>query len=375
MPELAEIFARYGPAYLEKYGSAILPSHRRAMQDIVRCRTEAMGGQIFCCTHCGWQHYVYHSCRNRNCPKCHHQQTEAWLRERSQELLPIHYFHIVFTVPEALHAVMRSRQSSLYPILIQAAAQATMELASDPHYVGGLVGVLAVLQTWGRTLNYHPHVHCLVTGGGVDRQHNVWRSARDNYLVPVKALSRMFRERFKQLCRPRPAERGGHDALAIPAAVWRTDWVVNCQPVRGQPENVLNYLARYVHRIAITNNRIAAVDDGRVTFDYRDTRDQLSKQMTLDAEEFMRRYLQHVLPQGLHKVRYYGLWAPGHRRLLRRLQLWLACRNHGPDRPRLLVVLAVDVPQHPLVTRTCPHCKVGVLVFAGLLRRQGRSPP
>lgn len=367
MPELAEIFARYGPAYVKKYGSAMLPSHRRAMQDIVRCRTEAMGGQIFCCTHCGERQYVYHSCRNRSCPKCHHQQTEAWLADRRQELLPIHYFHVVFTVPDTLHACMRSRQTPLYSILIQAAAQAIMELAGDPHYVGGLVGVLAVLHTWGHTLSYHPHVHCLVTGGGLDRERNEWRSARDNYLVPVKALSRMFRDRFKQLCRPL-------NELAIPAAVWRTDWVVNCQPVRGQPENVLNYLARYVHRIAITNNRITEVDDGRVTFNYRDTRDQLSKQMTFDAEEFMRRYLQHVLPEGFHKVRYYGLWAPSNRHMLRQLQLQLTC-GHDCNVSRLLLVLAVDVPPYPSPPRICPHCKVGLLVFAGLLRRQGRSPP
>lgn len=369
MPELAEVFARYGPAYLNRYGPSMLPSHRRAMQDIVRCRTESMGGQVFCCNHCGRQHYVYHSCRNRSCPKCHHEQTQAWLRERRQELLPVTYFHVVFTVPDQLHACLRSRQTPLYSLLMKAAARAIIRLAADPHYVGGLVGVLSVLHTWGRNLSYHPHVHCLVTGGGFDPRTHEWRSARDNYLVPVKALSRMFRNIFKEVAGPL---LGG---LAIPPSVWREPWVVNCQPVRGRPENVLNYLARYVHRIAITNNRILTVDDGRVTFEYRDTRDQQYKQVTLQAEEFIRRFLQHVLPQGFHKVRYYGLWAPGNRRLLRQLQWLLASPDLAGSSPPPATNAAMELPGDPHPTHTCPYCGKGVLLLAGRLRPSGRAPP
>jgi hypothetical protein len=369
MPELAEIFARYGPAYLQKYGRAMLPSHRRAMQDIIRCRTEAMGGQIFCCDHCGRRHYVYHSCRNRNCPKCHGQETEAWLDQRRQELLPITYFHLVFTVPDELHACMRSRQTALYSILMRAAAQATIRLAADPHYVGGLVGILALLHTWGRNLSHHPHIHCLVTGGGLDRDAHEWRSARDNFLIPVKALSRMFQATFKELSGP--LLRG----VAIPPSVWRVPWVVNCQPVRGRLENALNYLARYVHRIAITNNRILAINDGRITFGYRDTRDQKCKQITLPAEEFIRRFLQHVLPTGFHKVRYYGLWAPGNRHLLRELQWLLVSPDPaGPSTPVALNT-AVETPDDPPPNRICPYCHEGILLLVGLLRPQGRAPP
>lgn len=368
MPELAEIFARYGPAYLDKYGPAMLPSHRRAMQDIVRCRTEAMGGQVFCCDRCGSTHYVYHSCRNRSCPKCHHQQTEAWLADRRQELLPIPYFHVIFTVPRELHACLRSRQTEMYSLLMRAAAQATIQLAADPHYVGGLVGVLSVLHTWGRTLTYHSHVHCLVTGGGLDRDTQQWRAARPDYLVPVKALSQMFRRIFKELLGP---SLGG---LAIPASVWRVPWVVYCEPVRGGTDNVLNYLARYVHRIAITNNRILAIDDGRVTFGYQDTRDQQYKTMTLDAEEFIRRFLQHVLPQGFHKVRYYGLWAPGNRLVLRRLQLLLTPPD-DPGPPSLPLNADTEVPEASGTDRTCPYCGKGVLKLVGLFRARGRAPP
>lgn len=369
MPELAEVFARYGPAYLDRYGSAMLPSHRRAMQDILRCRTEAMGGQVFCCNRCGQTHYVYHSCRNRSCPKCHGEQTQAWLAQRRQELLPVGYFHLVFTVPQELRACLRSRQTELYSLFMQAAAQATLKLAADPHYVGGVVGMLAVLHTWGRTLSYHPHLHCLVTGGGFDRQTQEWRSARPDYLVPVKALSRMVRDTFKDLLGPRLK------SFNLPASVWQVPWNVNCQPVRNSIENVLNYLGRYVHRIAITNKRILDIDNGRVTFEYQDTADQQWKQMSLDAEEFIRRFLQHVLPQSFHKVRYYGLWAPGHRPLLRRLQLLLATPEHSSPSPAVPASPMPEAPPDPEPLRTCPYCGKGQLVFTGLLRRRGRAPP
>jgi len=371
MPELAEVFARYGPAYLDKYGPAVLPSHRHALQDILRCRTESMGGQVFCCSHCGCTHYVYHSCRNRSCPKCYYEQTQAWLDQRRQELLPVTYFHLVFTVPQELHACLRRRQTELYSVLMQAAAQALIKLAADPHYVGGLVGVLSVLHTWGRTLAYHPHVHCLVTGGGLDLKTQEWRSARPNYLVPVKALSRMARDTFKDLL---GAMLG---TLHIPASVWRVPWNVNCQPVRGSIDKVLNYLGRYVHRIAITNSRLVTVGDGQVTFRYQDTGDQQWKSMTLQAEEFIRRFLQHVLPQGFHKVRYYGLWAPGYRPLLRRLQLLLGPADHScpplePDTAPQAQAAAL-APQP--AGRTCPSCGQGILLLVGLLPRRGRGPP
>ena len=369
MPELAEVFARYGPAYLDRYGSAMLPSHRRAMQDILRCRTEAMGGQVFCCNRCGQTHYVYHSCRNRSCPKCHGEQTQAWLAQRRQELLPVGYFHLVFTVPQELHTCLRSRQTELYSLLMQAAAQATLQLAADPHYVGGLVGMLAVLHTWGRTLSYHPHLHCLVTGGGFDRQTQEWRTAHPDYLIPVKALSRMVRDTFKDLLGPRLK------SFNIPASVWLVPWNVNCQPVRNSIENVLNYLGRYVHRIAITNKRILDIDNGRVTFEYQDTADRQWKQMSLDAEEFIRRFLQHVLPQSFHKVRYYGLWSPAHRPVLRRLQLLLATPEHSSPSPALPASPMPEALPDPEPLRTCPYCGKGQLVFTGLLRRRGRAPP
>lgn len=373
MTTLAEVFARYGPAYLDRYGPALLPSHRRALNDVLHCRTEQMGGQVYRCPHCGSHHYVYHSCRNRSCPQCHETQSRDWLEQRRSELLNTPYFHVVFTVPEALHASLRSRQIELYNVLMQAAAQALIELAGDPRYVGGQVGVLAVLHTWGRTLSYHPHVHCLVTGGGWETNSREWRSSRGDYLVPVRALSVLFRRRFRER-----AETISQ-TLPVPATVWRTPWVVFCEPVRGGPGRILSYLGRYVHHIAISNDRILSADNGLVRFRYQDLRDGQGKVMTLSAEEFIRRYLQHVLPQGFHKVRYYGLWAPGHRPQLRQLQLLLGTpAPPTPDAARPLGPWG-ETPTGsataPPPGRVCPSCGQGILIRIGRLPRYGRAPP
>jgi len=371
MVPLAEVFARYGPAYLEKYGPNILPSHRRAIADILRCRTPELGGQVYGCDRCGYTHYVYHSCRNRSCPQCHYEQTRAWREARRQELLDVPYFHVVFTVPNTLHAALRRDQTRLYGILMQAAGQSLIELAGDPHYVGGTVGLLAVLHTWGRTLTYHPHVHCLVTGGGLDLKAREWRGARDHYLVPVKALSALFRRHFRE--RLGPMLQG----LAIPASVWRTPWVVHCEGVRGGPESVLNYLAGYVYRTAISEDRILSAENGQVTFGYQDTRDQKRKTMTLSAEEFLRRFLQHVLPTGFHKVRYYGLWAPGYQPWRRRLQFLLGSGDPGNTRTpgTQTPPEPTAIPSTPPTGRTCPACGQGTLLWVGRLAPRERGPP
>lgn len=371
MPELADVFIRYGGAYRAKYGPDMLPSHRRAMHDIVACGTERMGGHAFQCDHCGRMHYAYHSCRNRSCPKCHHQQTQMWLEQRQAELLPVKYFHVVFTVPQELRPILRRRQKELCGILIKAAAQALIKLAADPHYVGGLIGVLCVLHTWSRTLDYHPHVHCLVPAGGVDLQTHQWKPARANYLVPVKALSQIFRGLFKDLLGRKKSE------LSIPESVWTVPWVVHCEPPLAHVHMVLNYLGRYVHRIALTNNRILAVENGQVTFRYQNTGDRQWKRMTLKAEEFIRRFLQHVLPRGFHKVRYYGRWAPGNRRLMRRIQLLLAPEDRSSSWSVVELDSSPEEPPRPhlMAGQKCPSCQKGLLVWSGRIPRLGRAPP
>jgi len=315
MPEVADVLRRYGPEYRDRYGQDLLPSHRRAIDDLLNCRTEALGGQRLQCDRCGQAHDVYHSCRNRSCPTCHTPDTEAWLEERRQELLPVPYFHVVFTLPRALRARVRCHQKALYDILLRAAAHALIKLAADPHYGGGLIGVLCVLHTWTRALADHPHVHGLVPAGGVSPDRSQWRPGRTSYLVPVDALSTLFRGLCVDLVRQERPD------LTSPAVVWTKGWVVSGKPTVQGTEQVLNYLGRYIHRIALTNSRMLSIADGQVCFRYQDSRHHGWKTMALPAVECIRRFLQHVLPQGFHKVRYDGLWSPVHRPLLHQLQL------------------------------------------------------
>jgi hypothetical protein len=368
MPEVADIFRRYGPEYLHQFGGDMLPSHRRALEDIQNCRTSVLGGHVFSCDRCGHLEYAYHSCRNRSCPKCHAHDTEAWLAVRRKELLPVPYFHVVFTLPEELRNLVRSHQKVLYGLLMKAAAESLIKLAFDPHYVGGLVGILSVLHTWTSTQVYHPHVHCLVPGGGVSEQ-NEWRPARRKYLVPVQALSPIFRGMFRDgLAELLPD-------LKVPQATWRKDWVVYCKPTVQGADQVLTYLGRYVHRIAITNGRILSMEDGNVTFRYKRTKDSTWKIMTLPAHEFIRRFLQHVLPAGVHKVRYFGLWHPARRRLLRQVQLALALAGPAPKPAQPEPPSAAPAAKSSLKSRPCPHCHHGILLLQGCIPRQERAPP
>ncbi len=367
MLELADIFRRYGPQYLRAFGRNMLPSHRRAFQDILDCRTEAMGGHLYLCEQCGREQYTYHSCCNRSCPKCHAEQTEAWLNQRRRELLPVEYFHVVFTLPQCLRPHVRRYQKILYGILMKSAAAALMKLTNDPRYVGGQIGILAVLHTWGRTLDYHPHVHCLVPGGGVS-QDEQWLPARRGFLVPVRALSKLFRGIFVGLVRRELPH------LKIPAETYRRPWVVYCKPSVQGAEAVLNYLARYVHRVAITNSRIVAIDNGTVTFRYQPYGNVPSKTMTLQANEFIRRFLQHVLPRGTHKVRYYGFWAPTKRSILHRVRLVLAKQVSGSeDQP----IEDTEPGLQPSQTGPprCRHCGKGLLVHVARIPRRRRAPP
>lgn len=372
MPEVVDIFRRYGEDYLETFAASLLPSHRRAMQDILRCRTPDLGGHVYRCDHCGREHYVYHSCRNRSCPQCHGAATDAWLAARREELLPGEYFHLIFTLPAAWRDIVRRHQKVLYGALMKAAAQALQTLAADPKYVGGQIGILAVLHTWGRTLTYHPHVHCLVPGGGLTDE-DQWRAARKGYLVPVRALSKIFRGLFRQMAAARLP------GVALPKAAREPSWVVYCKPSVQGAEKTLAYLGRYVHRVAISNRRIVSIDHGRVCFRYQKSGSRQWKTMTLGAQEFLRRFLQHVLPKGVHKVRYYGLWAPTNRPRLHRIQLALLADRPPTPSERSFVDLAscsaVSGPHAPARAIRCPHCSNGMLVFLRRLPRRRRAPP
>jgi hypothetical protein len=369
--EVADVLRQYGPAYLDQFGAQMLPSQRRAIEDLQRCRTAALGGQLYQCNACGREHYSYHSCRNRSCPKCHASDTQVWLAQRQAELLPVPYYHVIFTLPQELRPVVRRHQKPMYGLVMQAAAQALLKLTADPHYVGGRVGVMAVLHTWGSTLTYHPHVHCLVTGGGVSPDGQQWLPARPDYLVPVQALSKLFRGLvLDRIGRQFPA-------LEVPSSVRQKDWVVHCKPAVQGTQKVLEYLGRYIHRVALTNRRLVALEDGQVTFRYRDSRTGQTKTMTLAAQEFLRRFLQHVLPRGVHKVRYYGLWSPSHRDPLHLWQDRLAPQPVPalvPEPTRSAWTAAPAIPPPPPV-RPCPYCQSGTLVYVRRLPPQGRPPP
>jgi DNA-directed RNA polymerase subunit RPC12/RpoP len=369
--ELAEVFRRHGLPYLEKHGESMLPSHRRALDDIMRCRTPAMGGHVYQCRRCGREHYAYHSCRSRACPKCHRRDVERWLEKRRGELLPAAYFHVVFTVPHSLRELIRSNQKALHTVLMKAAATCLIDLARDPKHLGATLGVLAVLHTWGRTMAYHPHVHCLVTAGGVSLGGEHWVPARKDYLVPVRVLSRLFRGRFMAM-----AARGLPE-VKWPKTVWDKDWVVYCKPAMRGPGRLLEYLGRYVHRVALSNGRIVQLTDGHVRFRYKPVDGKRWRIMTLEAEEFIRRFLQHVPPKGAHKVRYYGLWAPSNRRLLRRVQLLLGPVD-TPDCGQTQTLSregVADAPKAPAVAHRCPYCGSPRLVHLLSLPKMPRGPP
>lgn len=362
MTTLADIVATHGGDYLARFGATMLPSHRRALADIAACRTETMGGHVAECEECGHQHYRYHSCKNRSCPKCHGTETGRWLALREAQLLPVRYFHLVFTLPQELRDPVRKNQKQLYALLMQAASETLAKIGHDPRFVGGTLGMLAVLHTWTRALEHHPHVHLLVPAGGLDTD-GVWRESRKKFLVPVKALSRLFRERFMTLARKAlPNE-------AFPKEVWDKEWVVFCKPTFNRARKVLAYLGRYVHRIAITDNRLVSLENGLVTFRYQSCDTRQWKTMRLPAEEFLRRYLQHVLPRGFHKVRYYGLLSPRNRVVLRRLQLLLAegrTPRADPEQP---------MAQAREPNNRCPCCEEGLMVVISWLPRRARSPP
>jgi hypothetical protein len=275
------------------------------------------------------------------------------------------YFHLVFTLPHELHLPVRSNQKALYSLLIRSAASSLQTLAADPRYVGGNIGVLCVLHTWTRAMAYHPHVHCLVPGGGLDNQ-RVWHEARRAFLVPVRALSIIYRARFLAGLKQTLPQ------LALPQKLWTRSWVVYSKPILQNPERVVGYLSRYIHRVAITNNRIQYADEGTVTFRYKDSRESTWKSMTLDSREFIRRFLQHVPPPRFHKVRSFGLLAPGNRRLLSQIRLWVA-----PPLPPVDTTPSTDATANNPVLQPqfCPRCGKAPLVVLVILPAHIRSPP
>ena len=365
MVELAAVFRRYGPAYRAKFDPQMPPSHQQAMRAIEHCRTPTLGGHVYTCPSCGETRYQYHSCRNRHCPKCQNDQAQQWLAQQQDMRLPVPYFMLTFTLPEALRALARRHQRLFYDLLFRCAAGAIQKLARDPRFVGGQVGLLGVLHTWTRQLVYHPHVHFLAPAGGLADDSQTWRPARADFFLPVKALSRIFRAKFRAALEKTPLW------AQVPPAVWEQEWVVHCQPV-GNGRRAFKYLAPYIFRVALSNNRLVQVANDQVTFRYRTSDTGQTRLCTLPAEEFIRRFLQHVLPKGFVKVRYYGFLAPGQRPQLTALRQQLAPAPAAPGSDVGAEAAAAELPAAPPVVR-CPAC--GQVMQRQLLLPMSGGPP
>ncbi len=357
MVELADIFRRYGPDYIERFGSKMLPSHHRALQDIIACRTEQMGGHLYACENpdCEQFLYAYHSCGNRSCPKCGQDKTQRWVEKQHNRLLPTHYFLVTFTLPSELRPIARSNQKIIYDLLFKCSAAALQKLAQDPRFVGGDIGMMGGLHTWQRDMRYHPHVHFIVPGGGLSPEHSRWLPSNTDFFVPVEALSPIFRAKF------RDALKKAHLFSFVPAGVWQKDWVVHCKPV-GDGNSALKYLAPYVYRVAITNNRIEKLENGKVTFWFKSSKTDQWQTATLPVFDFIHRFLQHVLPKGFVKIRYYGFLSPNKRNLLAVAKYLL---GDSPD-PEVTPILSQQY--------ICPDCGAK-LRRAKSLPKSTRAPP
>jgi hypothetical protein len=365
--ELADVVRRFSCQYTSQYGPIMMPSQKRALADIAACCTQALGGRRYQCDDCHESFWRYHCCRNRACPKCHATQTRQWLEQRAAELLPCDYFHAVATVPSQLHAAMRRHQKPMYGLLMQAAAEAVKELCAAKRHLGALPGILAVLHTWSGQLRYHPHVHLLITAGGITPDGQQWASARGEFLVPVALFSRKVAAKFREALKAKmPAEFAD-----IPGSVWQREWVTFCKHYGHGNDAVLNYLSRYVFRTAISNARILGMDQTHVIFRWKDRHANAWRTERLAGVEFLRRFLQHVLPQGFHKVRYYGLWHPSKRGQSNRAWVLLILETSAPTikPPTLADLLQAlrqstegttevlhDLAEDDAATPRCPHC-------------------
>jgi hypothetical protein len=324
--EVADIFRHHGEAFRRSHDGHLGRIERRVMAAIEACRTPALGGHIEQCGDCGLVRCAYNSCRNRHCPKCQGMARAEWLEARQAELLPVPYFHVVFTLPPAAAEIAFQNKRVVYAILFQAAAEALRTVAADPRHLGAEIGAIAVLHTWGQTLQHHPHLHCIVPGGGLSPDGARWVACRPGFFLPVRVLSQRFRELFvARLAAAYAAAElrfsGGLASLAEPdafagrlAALRGIDWVVYAKPPFAGPKPVLAYLGRYTHRVAIANSRLTRLADGQVDFNWKDYRHHgKTKTMTLSADEFIRRFLLHTVPDGFHRIRHVGFLANGHR--------------------------------------------------------------
>jgi hypothetical protein len=373
-PTLGGVIRRFGTALLHRRGAKVTPAQRAVLSTLARCHTAALGGHLYRCDECGVERTAYNSCGNRHCPSCLGHKSAAWLTARAAELLPVPYYHVVFTVPAEVAELALGNKKIVYSILFRAASETLLEAAANPEHLGATLGVLAILHTWTQTLLHHPHVHCIVPGGGLSADGKHWVNSREQYLLPISVLKLMFRGKFldylADAARAGMLQFAGTTAgLAEPRQFnaflqtqRRKDWVVYVKPPFGSPEQVLKYLARYTHRVAISDRRLVSVNDDTVTFSYRDrAHGDRQRTMTLDGVEFLRRFLLHLLPTSFVRIRYFGLFANRVRaeNLARCKELLTASGRPGPTIPSPPVTPAPS----KLAPQDCPSCASGRLLW------------
>jgi hypothetical protein len=371
--EIADVFRRYGPDFQAQYGRLLGPLHLLVLKALSACRTAQLGGHVLECDACGHQQQAYNSCHNRHCPKCQAGLRAEWFEERQRDLLPVEYFHVVFTLPDELGALALQNKAVIYNLLFRAASQTLLDGAAQWKDLQAQIGFFAILHTWGQRLDLHPHLHCVVPGGGLSLDGTRWVSCLPGFFMPVRLLSRKFRGTF--LAFLKEAHRRGELTLAGRLGPLESDrafrswlgplydkeWVVYAKPPWKGPEQALKYLARYTHRVAIGNSRLKSIDDGQVTFTYKDyRREHRQRTLTLAATEFIRRFMMHVLPGGFVRIRYYGFLANAHRKE----QLQKIRELLGAPQPAVVDDESSDPSQDPvehLHDQRCPHCSEGFL--------------
>lgn len=378
--ELGDVVRRFGPAYISKQGERLLPSQRKALQDIIDCHTVKLGGHRYQCADCGADFWVYHGCGNRSCPSCYTKAMRDWIALREDQMLGCRYFHVIVTVPAPIRAAFLAHQKLLYGLLMTTVSHSVMDLMRNPKFLGATPAILTALHTWKGDLGYHPHVHLLVSAGGVSDDRREWIGPRSKkWLLPVGTLSLLVRQRLKD----RLEQLAPEVFNSIDPKVWMTGWNSFCKPYGKGAKAVLHYLGRYVYRAAITNHRLVAMDDTHVTIRYKTYKDKRQRTLRLTGEEFLRRFVMHVLPRGFHKVRYYGLWHHSHRDTRHRIRLVLAPNDilqsisgndsiDGEENTNEAVFQEESQPSTSDLPK-CPHCNSHHVLLIEILHRN-RSP-
>jgi hypothetical protein len=376
-PTLGDVIRRFGDRLRERRGGALTPAGEAVLSTLERCHTAALGGHVYRCDACHAEVVAYHGCGNRHCPSCLGHKSAEWLEARARDLLPVPYFHVVFTVPDEVGALALGNKKEVYSILYRAASETLLEIAADPKHLGAEIGFLAILHTWTQTLVHHPHIHCVVPGGGLAPSGDRFVKTRARFLLPILVLSRVYRGKFLAFLDEahrdgRLQYAGATAGLATPRGWSRfmreqraKEWVVYAKPPFGSPEQVLKYLARYTHKVAISNRRLVGLDDEVVRFTYRDRKKGVTREMALPGEEFLRRFLQHVLPTGFVRIRYFGFMA--HRSRREKLARCRALLKAPPPAPAPAAEREAAAESK---APACPACGIGPMRFCGELERE-----